>query len=113
MPQIIPVLATVFSAIGSAAPVIAGVSGAVGLGESIANMTSGPPKVSQPPTLPTAPTALPPAISPSAVSQANSTSAADIQARGGGGLSPLFTQLIEQGIGGGGSAGGGVPYTGA
>jgi hypothetical protein len=100
VPAVIPLLGTIFSIVG----------GGVGAGEAIASAVSGPPKVSTPPTVPTAAT---PTVSPSAVSQANSTSAADIQARGGGGLSPLFTQLIEEGIGGGGTAGGGVPYTGA
>jgi hypothetical protein len=100
MPAVIPLLGTIFSIVG----------GGVGAGEAIANAVSGPPSVSQPPNVPTN---APPKIAPSTVSAANSSTAADIQARGGGGLSPLFTQLIEgQPIPDSSGGGGGVPYTG-
>jgi hypothetical protein len=118
MPQLIPILGTIFSAIGSAAPVLGGLASAATLGEGIASAVSGPPKmsytppvstqsqqpqVSTPPQIPT--TGLPPTISPSTVQLSNATTAANDQARGGGGLSPLFTQLLE------GTQTGVVPYT--
>lgn len=104
MPPVLAALPVIFGALSTAAPVIGAVTGAVGLGETIANAASGPPQVSQPPNL----QQLPPRISPSTIQAGGDTTAADLQARGGGGLSPLFTQLIEGQLGGGG---GGTPYT--
>ena len=89
--------------------IFGGVSTGITAGEAIANAVSGPPSVSQPPNIPTN---APPKIAPATVAAANSSTAADIQARGGGGLSPLFTQLIEGTPTPESSSGGGVPYTG-
>jgi hypothetical protein len=86
--------------------IFGGVSTGITAGEAIANAVSGPPQVSTPPAIPTTG---PPKISPSTAIQSSDQTAADVQARGGGGLSPLFTQLLE----GQGGGGGGTPYTSA
>jgi hypothetical protein len=112
MPFLLPILTTVFSALGTAAPAIGAATGLAGLGESIYGATQTP-QVQTPPDIsslvntPATPPATPPnaaTVNPSQLLQSSRTTGADLQARGGGGLSNTFYDLITAGQ---------VPYVGS